>query len=101
MCATADACHGAARQHDFQAQDVIRGDPVFEAARAAGIGGNVAVMLQSAQLAGSGGQYKPLCLGLGLQISGDHAGLNNGHKIVFIYFLDALHADCRKRNAPF
>ena len=40
--AAAESDDRAVGQHDFQAEDVIAGDAVFEAARAAGVGGDVA-----------------------------------------------------------
>ncbi len=40
--APAQPQHGAVGQHDFQAEHVIAGDAVFEAARAAGVGDDVA-----------------------------------------------------------
>ncbi len=40
--AAAKARHGTVREHDFESEHVITRDAIFEAPRAAGVGGNVA-----------------------------------------------------------
>ena len=45
----------AVGEHDFEAENELAGDAVFQTARAAGVGGDVAADGISARLAGSGG----------------------------------------------
>lgn len=42
VAAAAGGDDGAVWEDDFEAEDVVAGDPVFEAARAAGVGGDIA-----------------------------------------------------------
>ena len=59
--ASAEADDGAVGQNDFEAEDVIAGDAVFQAARAAGVGGDVAAD-EIVRAAGGVGRIKQAAL---------------------------------------
>ena len=98
--ASAHAGHGAVGQHDFEAEDVGAGDAVFEAAGAAGVGGDVAADAAVLQAGRIGRIKKPLRAGGGLEASGDDARLDHGDEIVSADLLDAVHAHRGKDDPP-
>ena len=97
--AAAEADDGAVGQDDFEAEDVIAGDAVFQAARAAGIGGDVAAD-EIVRAAGGVGRVKQAApLDGFLKISGVHARLDDGDEIGGVDFPDAVHPFERKHDA--
>ena len=102
--APAEPDDAAAGQNDFEAEDVIAGDAVFEAARAAGVGGDVAAdeVVRAAGGVGRIKQAAPLD-GL-LKFFRVHPRLDDGDEIGGIDFADAVHAlqsraRCRRARA--
>ena len=97
--ASADADDGAVGQHDFEAEDVIARDAVFQTARAAGVGGDVAAD-EIVRAAGGVGRIKQAALFNGfLKFLRDDARLHDGDKISGVDFLDPVHAFQRKHDA--
>ena len=99
MRAAAEPSDRAVGEHDFKAQDIVAGHSILEAARAAGVGGNI-----SAEGAiGAAGRVRRIkeanffdCI---LQILGFDSGLDNGNKIAAVNFLNLLHALERNDDA--
>lgn len=93
----ADDC--AIRQHDFQAEHVIASDAVFQTARPARVGDDVAAdgIVRPARRIGWIEQSEFLYSFL--KFGSDNAGLNNCDKISCIDLTDALHAFQRNDNA--
>jgi hypothetical protein len=90
---TAQPHDGSISQHHLQSEHVIPRDPVLEAARAAGIGDDVAAD-GIVGTAGRVGRIEQSALfHLRLQVRRDDACLNHRHKIARMDFVDAIHAD--------
>ncbi|VTR67083.1 hypothetical protein DESC_580126 [Desulfosarcina cetonica] len=90
--AAAEADHLARGQDHFQAEHIIDGDPVFEAARAAGVLGHVAADGRDHETARVGWIEKPFLGQTGLQVPVDHAGLNDAVAVRGVDRDDAVHA---------
>ena len=99
MGASAQLDDGAAGQDDFQTEDKIAGDAVFEAARAAGVGGDVAADAAIGAAGRIGRIVKALLFHRFLQGLQDDAGLDDRDKIAGVDFLDAVHAGQGEDNA--
>ena len=99
MCASAEPDDGTVGEHDFEAEDVIAGDAIFEAARAAGIGGDVAAD-EIIRAAGGVRRIKEAALlNRFLQMLRVHARLDDGDEIAGVDFPDAVHAFEREDDA--
>ena len=99
MRAAADADDRAVGEHDFQAEDVIAGDAVFQAARAAGVGGDVAADVVIRAAGGIGRIKEAVLSTASCNCFRDDARLDDGDEIVGVDFLDAVHAFERKHDA--
>ena len=99
MRAPANPHDGAIGQHHLQAQHVIRGDPVFEAARPAGVGGNIAADATFRATGRIRRIIQPTGFHFFLQLTGNDPGLNDGDKVVLMNFPNAPHAGHGQRNA--
>src|SRR5208283_5460388 len=97
--ATAEPDDGSIGENDLKAENVVAGDAVLEAARPAGVGGNVAAD-EIVRAAGGIGRIKQTAFLDGLlQFFRDDAGFNDGDKIGGVDFLDAIHAFEREYDA--
>ena len=97
--APAQSQHSAVREDHLQAEHVIAGDAVLEAARAAGVGDDVAAN----RIVRPAGRVRRIeepqlfdCL---LELLRINAGLNHRHKVGGVDFLDPVHARQRKHDA--
>ena len=68
--------HAPVCQHSLQRHHIVACDAVFEAARAAGIAGDVAAQGGLADASRIGRVKEPRCLCLGCQVGRDHARLS-------------------------
>ena len=97
--APAEAQHRAVGEDDLQAEHVIAGDAVLEAARAAGVGDDVAAN----RIVRPAGRVRrieePLLLDCLLEFLRVNAGLDHRHKVGGVDFLDPVHARQRKHDA--
>ena len=99
VAAAAGAHDGAVGQHGLQPEHVVAGDAVLQAARAAGVGGDVAAEAALLQ-AGRVGRIKPAELAHGLlQVAGGDAGFNDRDAVGGVNLLDAVHAPQRQGDA--
>ena len=89
----------AVRQHNLEPEYVVARDAVLEAARAAGVGGDVAADATVRSARRVGRIIQPLGLGGVLQLRRDDAGLNHGDKVARADFADALHLGQTQRDA--
>src|SRR5882724_12636121 len=93
----ADDC--AIGENNFETENVIARDAVFQTTRAAGVGGDIAAE-KIVRAAGRVGRIKePAALAPFLKSRCDHGWLNDGDKIAHIDFQNAIHALGRKDNA--
>ena len=99
MGASAQLDDLAAGLDDLQTEDKIAGDAVFEAARSAGVGGDVAADGAVGAAGGIRRIVEALFFHGFLQGLQDDARLDDGHKIAGVDFLDAVHAGQGKDNA--
>ena len=79
--AAAGAQHGAVGQHDFQRQHVVGRHAVFQAARAAGVLGDVAADRALLERGRIGRVEQAHALDGGLQVGRDDAGPDHGHPV--------------------
>src|ERR1035437_3685754 len=97
--ASAKALNCAVGEDDFKTEDVIAGAAVFQTARAAGVGGDVAAD-EVVRAAGGIGRIKQSApLDPVLKLFGVYARLDDGHEIGGVNLLDAVHAFKRKHDA--
>src|SRR5208283_712202 len=97
--ASAEALNCAVGEDDFQTEDIIAGDAVFQTARTAGVGGDVAAD-EVVRAAGGVGRIKEAApLDPVLKMFGVHARLDDGDEIGGVDVLDAVHAFKRKHDA--
>jgi hypothetical protein len=97
----ASATHDVAvGQHNFQPQDVMARDAVFQAAWPPGVGGDVAAQTAILQAGGVGRIEQPARPRLRLEFAGQHARLDHRHEIALVDFQNAVHARHRQRDAP-
>src|SRR5205823_4922750 len=86
-------------QDHFESKDVFARDAVFEAARAAGVCGDISTNA-TVRFAGGIGRIKTAnLLDFLLEMFSQNARFNNRNEIVRIDFLDAIHPHQRERNA--
>ncbi|MDB6016790.1 MAG: hypothetical protein JWR19_1279 [Pedosphaera sp.] len=91
VSAAAESHHRAIGQDDFQTENVVAGNTVFQATRAAGIGGDVATKSAIGTAGGIGRIEEATCLDGGLKLLRDDARLHDGDEIIGIDFLNLLH----------
>ncbi len=82
----------AAHQVGLQPQDIVPGHAVLEAARAAGVLGDVAADGRGLQTGRVGRIEKAGFFRGFLQVGGDDAGLDHGQKVFLVEAQDAIHA---------
>jgi hypothetical protein len=91
--------HRAVSKDDFEAENIIAGDAVFEAVRAAGIGGDVAANKIIRAAGGVGRIKESAFLNSRLEFLRVDARLDDGDEIAGIDFPDAVHAFERQDDA--
>ena len=74
------------------------GDTIFEAARAAGIGGNISTNRAVFQACRIWRIIEPAISHLALEIARNHAGLNDGHTVGYRDLFDPVHSGQRKSD---
>lgn len=92
VAAAAGVDDGAVGEDDFEAKDVVAGDPVLEAAWAAGVGGDIAAEGAFAETGRVGGVVPAEFTDFFLEFAGDDAGLDDGDPVSGVDFEDAVHA---------
>lgn len=92
VAAAAGSDDGAVWEDDFEAEDVVAGDPVFEAARAAGVGGDIAAEGAFAEAGWVRRVVPSEFADLVLEVAGDDAGLDDGDPVGRVDLEDAVHA---------
>ena len=97
--ASAEADERAVSQRDFEAEHVVAGDAIFEAARATGVGGDVAAEAAIRATRGIRRIEQSLLLHGILQRLGVNARLDDGDEIRPGDFLDAIHPLDREHDA--
>src|ERR1700744_2161639 len=99
MSATTEADDGAIGKDDLQAQNVVAGDAIFEAARSSGIGGDVAAK----RIVGATGRIRgieqPALFHDGLKFGGIDERLDNGDKVGWVDFQNFVQSLQRKGDA--
>ena len=90
--AAAGADQRAVGERDLQAEHVVAGDAVLQAARAAGIGGDVAAERAFLEAGRVGRIKKSELERQGLEFTGDDARLHHGHTVRGRNFQHAIHA---------
>lgn len=92
VAAAAGVDDGAIGEDDLEAEDVVAGDPVFEAARAAGVGGDIAAEGAFAETCWVRRVVPAEFADLVLELAGDDAGLDDGDPVGWADLEDAVHA---------
>ena len=100
MRAAAETNDRAAGQCHFQTEHIISRHAVFQAARAARVGGDVAPDAAVRAAGRVGRIIKPLLLDRLVQMLRDHTRLHHRDKVVRIDLLDAVHPRQREHDAP-
>ena len=80
------------REHNLQAKDVIASDTVFQAARPARVGGNVASEAGVGTAGRVGRIVEALSFNRGLELCRHHTGLDHADKVSPVNLLDAVHS---------
>lgn len=99
--APADAEDASIHEHDFEAEEVLPGDAVFEAARSTGVGGDIsadAAIFQAGRIWWIKQAAGP---GFGLQVPSDDSRLHDGDKIPGVDFENFVHALDAEQHAVF
>ena len=99
MATPAELRDRAVRQHNLESKHVIARHAVLEAARATGVGGDVAADAAVGAAGRVGRIIQPLGLGGVLQLGRNDAGLNDGNEVAPADFADALHLGQTQRDA--
>src|SRR6478735_1788648 len=89
----------AIREDDFEADDVMAGNAIFEAAWPTSIRRHISANAAIVQTRRIGRIKKPLRPHRGLQLAGDNTRLHNGDGVFKTDLLDPIHAGERKRDA--
>ncbi len=85
---------------DLEAEDVVLGDAVLDAARPAGAFGDVAPEGAELEGGGIGGVEKAYLLHRDLKLLCDDAGLDFGHQVLGVDAQDAVHARRHQDDSP-
>ena len=96
--ASADAHQRAVGERDLQAEHVISRDAVLQAARSAGVGGDVAAERAFLQAGRIGRIEQAVLAGLRLEFAGDHAGLYDANAVDGIDLEDRGSSARRRRR---
>jgi hypothetical protein len=89
----------AAGEAGLEAEDVLAGDPIFEAARAAGVGGDVAPEAAIFEACGIWGIEEAFFCGGGLEVACEDARFDNGDAVGEVDFLDTVHSGDGENDA--
>ena len=91
MAPPAERRDRAGRQHDLEPKHIVTRDAVLEAARTAGVGGNVSSDAAVRAVSRVGRIIQPIVLDSVLQLGRDDPRLNHGDEVTPADFPDALH----------
>ncbi len=97
--APAAAQHAAVGEDDLEAEHIVARHAVFQAARPAGVRGDIAADAAFLQRRGIGWIEEPDLAHLRLKVAGDHARLHHGDAVGKMDLLDAIHARHAQRDA--